>query len=136
MQADCLFCNIGRGAAAAVKVYEDGETIAFMDLFPASEGHVLVICKAHYENLFEIAPESLAAVTAASQKVARAILQALRPDGLRVMQFNGAAAGQSVFHYHVHLRPAYRGQDLRSHGRERIDLQELERIAAKIRAAL
>ena len=75
-------------------------------------------------------------VTATVQKLGRAVMAALRPDGLRVMQFNGATAGQTVFHYHVHLRPAYRDQDLRSHGRRAVERAEIEALAAKIRAAL
>ena len=133
---DCIFCKISAGTAPAVKIFEDEHTLAFMDIFPASKGHSLVISKAHYENLLEITPALLSAVALASQRLAQAIHSALEPDGMRVTQFNGAAAGQTVFHYHVHVRPIYQGQDARSHGHSQADPKELETIAAQIRAAL
>ena len=133
---NCIFCKIVRGQASAVKIYEDEKTLAFMDIYPASDGHALVISKAHYKNLFDISPEALTAVTVSSRKIGWAILQALNPDGLRVMQFNGQAAGQSVFHYHVHLRPMYVGQDRRSHGQDLADMDHIKDLATKIRARL
>ena len=133
---NCIFCKIVHGQAAAVKIFEDEHTLAFMDIYPAADGHALVISKEHYKNLFDIPGNALAAVTATTQKVAWAILRALNPDGLRVLQFNGVAAGQSVFHYHVHLRPAYTGQDLRSHGRSAPDQDHIKDLATKIRAEL
>jgi len=132
----CIFCKIARGEAQAVKIFEDEHCVAFMDIYPASDGHALIISKAHYKNLFDIDPDTLAAISQTSQKVAWAILQALDPDGIRVMQFNGVAAGQSVFHYHVHLRPSYIGQDLRNHGRNVADTDHLKDLATKIRAEL
>ena len=133
---DCLFCKIVQGQIPAVRVYEDEHTLAFMDVFPASEGHTLVIAKTHAVTLLEIAEADLLAVTVATQRVARAVQQALAPDGLRINQFNGAAAGQSVPHYHVHIVPIREGQRAGAHGREKADLVILETVAARIRKAL
>jgi histidine triad (HIT) family protein len=132
----CIFCKIVRGEIPCVKVHEDEHTLTFMDVRPASPGHALVISKAHAANLLEIAETDLQAVTLTVQRVARAIQKALTPDGMRVSQFNGAAAGQTVFHYHVHIIPMQEGQRTGSHGRESANPQQLESLAAQIRAAL
>ena len=136
MITSCLFCKIVRGEIPAVRVYEDEHTLAFMDVFPASEGHTLVIAKAHAANLLELAEQDLLAVTVTTQRVARAVSQALTPDGFRINQFNGAAAGQSVLHYHVHIVPIREGQRAGAHGREKADPAALEVVAARIRQAL
>lgn len=107
-----------------------------MDVRPASPGHTLVISKTHTPNLLEIAEADLLAVTLAVQRVAQAIQKALAPDGMRVSQFNGAAAGQTVFHYHVHIIPTQEGQRVGAHGRDQVDAQQLEVLAAQIRAVL
>lgn len=133
---DCIFCGIVRGTIPAVRVCEDERTIAFMDLYPAGPGHTLVIPKLHAANLFEIAPADLTAVALTTQRVARAVREALAPDGIRIMQTNGAAAGQTVFHYHMHILPRQTGQQGRSHGQGRADDATLEALAAQIRAAL
>lgn len=132
----CIFCKIVRGEIPSVKVHEDEHTLTFMDVRPASPGHALVISKAHAANLLEIAETDLQAVTLTVQRVARAIQKALTPDGMRVSQFNGAAAGQTVFHYHVHIIPMQEGQRTGSHGRESANPQQLESLATQIRAAL
>lgn len=134
--SDCIFCKIARGEIPSVKVYEDEHTLTFMDVRPASPGHALVISKAHAANLLEIAEADLQAVTLTVQYVARAIQKALAPDGMRISQFNGAAAGQTVFHYHVHIIPMQEGQRTGSHGRNPADPEQLESLAAQIRAAL
>lgn len=133
---DCIFCRIVRREAPAVTLYEDAATLAFLDIYPASVGHTLVISKVHYSDLLTIEADALSTVMATSQRLARAIMQALTPAGLRVAQFNGVPAGQTVFHYHVHLRPVYLGQDLHSHGRSKADPAQLEAQARWIRAAL
>ena len=136
MTTSCLFCKIVRGEIPAVRVYEDDHTLAFMDVFPASEGHTLVIAKAHAPNLLEIAEPDLLAAMATTQRVTRAVNQALAPDGFRINQFNGAAAGQSVLHYHVHIVPIREGQRAGAHGRDKADPAALEVVAARIRQAL
>lgn len=134
--AHCIFCKIVRGNIPAIKVHEDDDTLTFMDIQPASPGHALVIPKAHAANLFEIAEADLSNVTRTVQRVARAVQKALVPDGVRIVQTNGAAAGQSVFHYHVHIIPMQEGQRVGAHGRERANPDELKALAARIRAAL
>lgn len=133
--ANCIFCRIVRGEIPAVKVREDEATVTFMDIQPASPGHALVIPKTHAANLFEIAEADLSTVTGTVQRAARAMRKALAPDGLRIVQTNGAAAGQTVFHYHVHLIPMREGQRIGTHGRAPADKDELKTLAAQIREA-
>ena len=132
----CIFCKIIRGVIPAIKVCEDAHTLTFMDVNPASPGHALVISKAHAANLLEIAEPDLLAVTRTTQRVARAARKALAPDGMRISQFNGAAAGQTVPHYHVHIVPMREGQRAGAHGRVPGDPEELKALAARIREAL
>lgn len=133
---NCVFCGIVRGDIPAIRVYEDDRTLAFMDIQPVSPGHTLVIPKVHAPNLFEIAETDLSVVTLTAQRIAQAVRKALAPDGIRIMQTNGAAAGQTVFHYHVHIIPMQDGQRVGGHGRERATLEELKAAAANIQAAL
>lgn len=106
---DCIFCRIVRGEAPCHKVWEDEHVLVFMDIFPVTDGHALVVTREHFENIFEASIESLRAVALASKRVAGAIRDTLSPDGLGVFQLNGAAAGQTVFHYHQHLMPRAEG---------------------------
>lgn len=106
---DCIFCRIIAGDIPSHKVYEDDETIAFLDINPATRGHTLVVPKSHVADLFGLTPEIATGVTRSSQAVARILQHVLQPDGLNVLQNNGAAAGQAVFHYHVHLIPRWDG---------------------------
>lgn len=131
-----IFARILRGEIPANKVHEDAATLAFMDVMPQSDGHTLVIPRTAAENLFDLPPEDLAALVRTTQKIAIAVRTAFRPDGLTLMQFNGTAAGQTVFHIHFHIIPRYEGQPLRSHGRRMADSALLADHAARIRAAL
>jgi histidine triad (HIT) family protein len=133
---NCVFCKIVQRRIPCDKVYEDDLTLSFMDINPASEGHTLVIVKAHFAGLLDIDETSLAAVAVASRRVARAIQVALQPDGMRVGQFNGAAAGQTVFHYHLHIIPVRTGQKVGSHGRGPGQPEAIRQVVDKIRAAL
>jgi len=133
--ANCIFCKIVRGEIPAIKVHEDDHTLSFMDIQPASPGHLLVISRTHAANLLDIAEADLSAVTLATQRLARAVWKALEPDGVRINQFNGAAAGQSVFHYHVHIIPVWEGQRIGGHGRAPANPEELKALAEKIRQA-
>lgn len=132
----CIFCRIAGGDAPSFKVYEDEGTLAFMDLFPVAPGHTLVVPKAHYENVFEVSEEALGAVAEVTRRAAHAIRRVLRPDGLGLFQLNGAAAGQTVFHYHQHLIPRSTGDALVLHSRIRGDDAELQRIAQALAAEL
>jgi len=102
-----IFTRIVNGEIPASKVYEDADTLAFLDISPASRGHVLVICKNESANLLELSDADVVATARTSQRVARALMAALQPDGINVVQSNGAAAGQDVFHYHVHIIPRW-----------------------------
>jgi histidine triad (HIT) family protein len=133
---DCIFCKIVAGTASAVKIAETDDALAFMDLFPAAEGHTLVIPKVHYESLFESTTETLPGVHLLARRVALAIKRTLAPDGLMVFQLNGAAAGQTVFHYHAHLIPRMTGSEFKLHGRQRADDARLAALAARIASAL
>ena len=133
---DCIFCRIVAGDAGCARVHEDAETLTFMDIFPVSRGHTLVITKAHFANVFEASGEALAAVARRARVAARALREELRPDGLGVFQLNGAAAGQTVFHYHMHLIPRREGEPFTLHGRERADDGELEALARRLAARL
>jgi histidine triad (HIT) family protein len=105
-----VFARIVRGELPAVKVYEDETALAFMDLFPQSRGHTLVIPKSTTAtNLLTEDSDALQALIVRVQRVAKAVVAALKPDGVRIAQFNGAAAGQTIFHLHFHIIPAYEG---------------------------
>ncbi|HZP34891.1 MAG TPA: HIT family protein [Methylomirabilota bacterium] len=104
---DCVFCKIRDGQIPSVTIYEDDRTLAFMDINPLNAGHCLVIPRAHAATLFEAEPVDLQAAITAAQKVARALREALAPDGLNMLQANGAAAFQSVPHFHLHLIPRW-----------------------------
>jgi histidine triad (HIT) family protein len=133
-----IFAKIIRGEIPAVKIYEDADVLAFMDVFPQSPGHCLVISKtAKARNLFDIAPQDLTTVMLAVHKVAGAVNDSLKPDGVVITQFNGAPAGQTVFHLHVHIIPRYEGTALKGHGLGQMaDMDELKAAASKIAAAL
>jgi histidine triad (HIT) family protein len=104
---DCVFCKIRDGQIPSMKIFEDDKTLVFMDINPLNAGHGLVITKAHTPNLFEAELADLQAAIATAQRVGLAIRDALKPDGLNVLQANGAAAFQSVLHYHLHLIPRW-----------------------------
>jgi histidine triad (HIT) family protein len=106
---DCVFCRIRDGQIPSTRVYEDDRTIAFMDINPLNEGHTLVITRAHAATLFEADEADLRAAIATAKRVAVAIRTALHPDGLNLLQANGAAAFQSVAHFHIHLLPRFTG---------------------------
>jgi histidine triad (HIT) family protein len=104
-----IFSLIISGEIPAAKVYEDAQTLAFLDINPASRGHTLVVCKEELPGLLDLSPELLGAVARTTQVVARALTAALKPDGFNLIQNNGKAAGQVVFHYHVHIIPRWEG---------------------------
>ena len=132
----CIFCRIVAGTARSHPVWDDAGTLAFMDLSPLATGHVLVIPKPHWENLYETPAPALGAVMDTVKRVAHAIRATIAPPGLGVYQVNGREAGQTVFHYHVHLIPRHGGISLDLHGRRRADRDELDRVAERIRGGL
>ncbi|MBA2587392.1 MAG: HIT family protein [Alphaproteobacteria bacterium] len=131
-----IFAKILRGEIPCVTVYEDAKTFAFMDVMPESDGHVLVIPKEPAENVLDLSADGMAAMMATTQRIAKAVDKALAPDGILLKQYNGAAAGQSVFHIHFHIVPRWDGVPMAPHGKVMVQAATLEPIAAKIRAAL
>ena len=133
--SDCVFCKIVAGQIPSTKVYEDEHTLAFMDLGQVNPGHVLVAVKKHASYLFELDETQAAAVARACVKVSKAIQSAFKPEGLSVYQANGKAAGQTVFHYHVHLLPRHAGDGMElTWPVKNPPREQLEGYAAKIRA--
>ncbi|MBN9073904.1 MAG: HIT family protein [Rhizobiales bacterium] len=131
-----VFAKILRGELPAYKLYEDADTFALMDIMPRGEGHCLVIPKAPSRNILDVAPDSLAAVMATTQKLARAVVEAFSADGVTVQQFNEAAGGQVVFHLHVHVIPRFEGVALKPHTGQMEKPEVLAANAERIRAAL
>jgi histidine triad (HIT) family protein len=139
---DCIFCRIVAGASPCEEIYRDELTLAFMDIRPADDGHCLVIPKAHFETVFEMPPALFGAVASSVVNVAQAVNSVLRPGGLSVLQANGALAGQTVPHVHVHVLPRRDGDNLLINwDRERIDFgtadpTRIAAIAARLRPRL
>lgn len=133
-----VFARVLRRELPAHTVYDTDDALAFMDLFPQSPGHVLVIPKGvAARNLLDLDPKALPSLMLAVQTVAKAVRKALNPDGLIVTQFNGAPAGQTVFHLHFHIIPRYEGAALKGHGQSGMaDAGELAAMAARIAAAV
>ena len=133
-----IFAKILRGEIPSVRVWEDEHVLAFMDVFPQSEGHVLVISKTSTaRTLLEIEADALARLTAAVQRTARAVEKALRPDGFQIMQFNGPAGGQTVFHLHFHIIPRWADRPVKAHGQGGMaDAAVLRSLADRIAAEL
>ena len=131
-----IFAKILKGELPCHKVHEDENALVMMDIFPQSKGHTLVIPKAASRNLLDADPATLTAVMPLVQRVARAVKVATKADGVRLVQFNEAPAGQTVFHLHFHIIPVYQGQALGAHGGGKADDGELAALAAEIAAAL
>ncbi|MFL6610750.1 MAG: HIT family protein [Pseudomonas sp.] len=131
--AQNIFAMILRGEAPAYKIYEDADVLAFLDIFPQSHGHVLVIPKASQaRNILEVEPEVLGKLMSAVQRLTRVIVDELQPDGVQIAQFNGAPAGQTVYHIHVHIIPRWEGQAPGVHGQGKADPQALEALQARL----
>ncbi|MDC7675683.1 HIT family protein [Asticcacaulis machinosus] len=132
-----IFAKILSGDIPCAKVYEDARILSFMDAFPQAKGHTLVIPKVSARNLFDIRCEDLQNLIAHTQKIGRAVRSVLEPDGIRIAQFNGEAAGQTVFHIHFHIIPAWDDAAPRAHASGQMaDLNELKDLASRIKAKL
>ncbi len=133
-----IFAKIIAGELPCHKVYEDDHSFAFLDIMPRTAGHTLVLPRTAAENILDIDAESLAHLMATVRKLAPKIVKAMDADGFILQQFNGAAAGQTVFHLHVHILPRKEGGRLKHHGSEdnMADEKDLEAVAARIRAEI
>ncbi|MDP9227786.1 MAG: HIT family protein [Actinomycetota bacterium] len=134
MASDCLFCDIVEGSVPSETIDSDERTLAFMDINPATRGHALVIPRAHSADLMEVDPEDLSATMLAAQRLARRMQEALNPDGFNILNACGAAAWQTVFHFHLHVIPRYEDDPLKlpwvpGPG----DSDEIAAVAAKLR---
>jgi len=127
-----VFARILRGELPCARIYEDAHALAFMDIMPSAKGHSLVIPKEAAESLFDLSPSAASHLMVTAQRVAGAIKRALGCPGVMLVQLNGAAAGQSVPHVHIHIVPRTHGLDLVLHGRAQAHFAELEAIAASI----
>lgn len=128
-----IFALILRGEAPCYKIYEDADVLAFLDIFPQSRGHVLVIPKAaQARNILDVDPGVLGKMMLAAQRLTRILVDELQPDGVQIAQFNGAPAGQTVYHIHVHIIPRWDGAAPEAHGRGKADPQELEELQARL----
>jgi len=134
---DCIFCKIVAGTVPCFKLFEDLETLAFMDINPVHDGHCLVITKAHYPTIFEIAPEAMAAAAHTAVRLSKAVNMAVEPDGLNLVQSNGAGAAQSVGHFHIHVLPRRSGDGLLVNWELKPgDMAHIAEIAQRIRSFL
>lgn len=135
---DCIFCKIIAGDIPCTKVYEDTLFIAFLDIRPVHKGHVLVVPKRHFVNVFDTPDTEAEAIYKVAKELASAVLKATGCDGINIVQNNNAAAGQEVFHSHLHIIPRYSDDQLRfaSIHKEYDDFDEMGEMAEKINAAL
>ena len=135
--ADCLFCKIIAGEIPCFKLYENDETLAFMDINPANEGHALVIPKEHAKDVYTVSDAAITATVKTAKKIAAAVDKTLSPDGLNLLQCNGPAAAQSVFHFHMHVLPRREGDELKLNwGLKPGDMDAIGALAERIRGNL
>ena len=133
---DCIFCQIAQGIAPCHLIHEDELTMTLMDVFPVTAGHVLIISREHFTDIFEASAEVLAKVASNSVAIAAAIKEEIDLDGLGIHQLNRAAAGQTVFHYHMHLIPRKVGDDIGIHSKQVGNPAQLEQLAQRLRDTL
>ena len=135
--SDCVFCKIIAGDIPCFKLHEDDDTLAFMDINPASEGHALVIPKEHSADVHGISDAAISSTVVTAKKIASAIEKTLNPGGLNLVQCNGPAAAQSVLHFHMHVLPRKEGDELKLNwGLQPGDMNAIGKLAERIRAHL
>ena len=135
--SDCVFCKIVQGQIPSTKVQEDGLTLAFMDIGQVNPGHVLVAVKPHVENIYGLDDKLAAAVFQTATRVARAVKKVFAPEGVTLYQANGPAAGQTVYHFHLHIVPRYDKDGMHlTWPAKNPPREQLEANAAKLRAVL
>ena len=135
---ECIFCKIVAGEIPGIKVLDEDRVLAFMDINPASQGHMLVVPKNHAENIFEISEADLSAVMSAVKRCAVAVKEALKAEGITVLQLNGKASDQLVTHLHVHIMPRWEndGMSVSQWEMGKGDIEELQEIARKVQEYL
>ena len=133
---DCIFCKIVNGLIPNYRVYEDEKVVAFLDIKPVSKGHTLVIPKIHADDVFAISNEDVAAVSIAAKKIATAIIKATDAEGVNLLNSNKREAGQTVFHYHMHIIPRSRDDKLKVFPHSTYAETDLQGVKEKIREAL
>ena len=137
MMDECIFCQIIAHESPAVFLYEDESVAAFMDIYPATRGHGLIVPRQHVRNIYDVTPQTAAAVTAAAVRLAPALRDATNADGMNLWQSSERVAGQVIFHFHMHLLPRYAGDGLHVPGnRRRASTAELDGLAAAVRQRL
>lgn len=132
MSDDCVFCQILSDNAPSYQVHETRYTRTFLDLFPAAPGHCLIVTKDHFKDIFDATPEAIGMVGHVSTLIAHTLRSELECDGVSLLQLNGAAAGQTVFHYHMHAIPRYQGEELNIQSRTQSNPEDLQAMAARL----
>lgn len=132
---ECIFCKIANGEIPCYKLYEDDNYLAFLDIQPFSKGHILVLPKSHYANIAEIPEDLLSGLMPVVKKMAKRINEKLNPEAIFINQNNGVRAGQSVMHFHMHIKPIYKETIFNSEesSRERIENSQLEKLQAVLK---
>ena len=132
---DCIFCKIIDGEIPAIKVLDEELVIAFMDINPSNQGHMLVVPKKHAENIFEISESDLAATVKAVRRCANAVKEALKAEGITILQLNGKASDQIIPHFHIHIIPRWEndGLPVSTWEMKQGDMEEIEDIARKVK---
>jgi histidine triad (HIT) family protein len=137
--SDCIFCKIIKGEIPCFKIFEDDNVLAFADINPISRGHILIIPKRHFENMWEATEEELVTVMRTAKKLVHAIKDAINPDGVAVLQLNGKAVNQVVMHYHFHLIPRSKEEGKLSMTEWELipgNMEEIKQTVGKITAAI
>ena len=132
---DCIFCKIIAGEIPCFKLFESDDTLAFMDINPANEGHALVVPKEHYADVHSVSAAAISSTVITAKMIAAAIEKTLSPEGINLLQCNGPAAAQSVLHFHMHVLPRRDGDELKLNwGLEPGDMDAIGKLAERIRA--
>lgn len=129
---DCIFCKILKGDIPSYKVYEDDSFIGILDINPSAKGHVIIIPKNHAANIFELSEKDAKEIFVVAKKIAEAIKKAYQPDGINILQNNGEAAGQTVFHLHVHVIPRYKDDTIKIEWEPK-EMEDLEKVLEEIK---
>ena len=129
---ECLFCKIVKGELPSSKLYEDEDTLAFLDLFPVNKGHSLVISKEHYENIFDVPADILSKVSSVMKNVADAVKKGVNADGISIAQSNGKDAGQVISHIHFHIMPRFKDDGLKLWPQGKYEEGEMDKFKENI----